>query len=109
MRSKEMHVKMPRNTVAVELEVMMLEVGEAVRHVFFARLNRLVPYLLAIALNTDFTSNGGEISAGNELWADAAVTQLRSRKIQIVVALELVIGKFIAHAKTDTVRRPIFS
>src|SRR5580704_17921149 len=98
MGSEEVDVDVAGYAMPFEFEMMMFEVGQTVRHVFFASLDCLPPYRFTITLDADVAGDGTKIAAHNQLRADAALAQLGAGEIEIVLALELVIGKLIAGA-----------
>src|SRR5271163_541367 len=103
-----MHVEIPGQAMTIELKVMMFQVSETVRHILFPGLNRFLPYRCAIALDSHFTSDRTEVAANYQLRTNAALTQLRSGKVQIVMAFKLMIAELVAHTKPDAVRRAVF-
>src|SRR5271170_7630049 len=103
-----MHVEIPGQAMTIELEVMMFQVSETVRHILFPGLNRFLPYRCASALDSHFTSDGTEVAANYQFRANAALAQLRTSKVQIVMLLKFVIAELVADTKTDAVRRAVF-
>src|ERR1035438_4212426 len=90
-----------------EFEVMVLQIGEAVRHDFFARLDRLLPKWRAAAFDADLAGHRAKRGADDQFRTDAALAKLGARKVQIVTPFEKVIGEFISCAHADAVRRAI--
>ena len=105
--AEEVHVHVAGLAVAFELEVMVLEVGEAVAHVLFAGLDGLLPEGLAVALDADLAGDRLKVRADDQLRTEAAGAQLRAREVEVVALLELVIGEFVADRHADAMRRAV--
>src|SRR5215467_12214576 len=106
-RSEVMDVDVARPTVSIELEMMMLHVVEAVRHVRFAGDDLLRPDDGSVPLDDDRAGDGIERRAYDELRTERAGANLRAREIEIVSLLEPVIGELVAVAHPDSPRLPV--
>src|ERR1019366_8442975 len=87
-----------------EFEVMVFQIGNAMRHVFLASLNRLLPERRAVALDADLASDRSKLRADNQLRPDAALAELGACKVQIVASFKAVIREFITRAHANAVR-----
>ena len=96
MRAEEVNVHIAWLAVTCEFEVMMLEIGEAVAHVFLTGLNLLRPDGFFSALDSHFAGDRLERCTDDELRTDAAGAEFRSGEIEIVALFELVVGELIA-------------
>ena len=90
-------------------EMMMLEIGDRMRHVGLARQERLFPERLAIAQDARRAANVGRQVADQDFRAEGGVAQLRMRQIEIIDALGDVVGKFVRQGKADAKRRAVIA
>src|SRR5947209_8281161 len=90
--------------VAFELEVMVLEVGEAVAHVRLSALDVFLPEDLVPTPNVHVARDGGEVRANHELRAKAAGAELGAGKIQVIALFKLMVGELVANGETSAVR-----
>src|SRR6202022_2716833 len=86
-----------------ELEVMMLQVCEAVAHIAFAGGNLLMPDGSAAALDAGLSVDVVEVVADDQLRSEAAGPQLRPSKVEVVALLELVVGELVAGGHADAI------
>src|SRR5215469_2237221 len=91
-----------------EFEMVMLEVGEAVAHVLLAGSNLLLPDRPTVAEDAHCSGDVVEPGIDHQFRADAAVAKLRSREIEIIAALEDVIGEFVSRGHADPPGRAVF-
>src|SRR5260370_6513371 len=95
--------------VSLKLEVMVFEISETVAHIFFPGLHLLRPDRLCSTLNPNLSCNRLKRSANHKLRPQAAGTQLRARKIQIVSLLKLVIRELVPPGQPNAIRRAILA
>ena len=88
MSAEEVHMDASGNAVPLVFEVMVLEVSNAVRHVLFACLDRLMPQREATALDADLAGDRTKLGTDNQLGTDAALAKLGAREVEIIVTLE---------------------
>src|SRR5882762_6155329 len=94
-------------TVAGKLEVMMLQVREAMAHVVFTGCNLFLPNGRTSTFNPDFSVHIAEIIADDELRSQTARTQLRCREIEIISPFEFVIRELIPRRHSDAMRNAV--
>src|SRR5260370_1868121 len=95
--------------VSLKLEVMVFEISETVAHIFFPGLHLLRPASLCSRPSPNLSCNRLKRSANHKLRPQAAGTQLRARKIQIVSLLKLVIGELVPRGHPNAIRRAILA
>src|SRR5579859_3209706 len=77
-RAEEMHVQVPRAAVRRVLEVVMLDVGEAMAHGGLARSNAALPKNTPAPLDPHRAGDRAEIGVDHQLGTEAAAPELRS-------------------------------
>src|SRR5689334_24658128 len=85
----------------VIFEMVMLEIGKGVRHVGFAREERLLPDHLALTLDARHAPYVGGRRSYADLRAEARRAQFRMSEEKIVDALGHMVGEFIRQSEAD--------
>ena len=85
-------------------EVMVFEIGDGVRHVRFARQERLFPQRLAVAHDARGAADVGRQVADQNLRSERGVAQLGMGEEEIVHALGDMVGKFVRQREADAER-----
>jgi hypothetical protein len=101
------HVHVARAAEVAVLEVMVLEVGDGVRHVVVAGEPGVAPQRLAVAREAGAARHAGRQLAQQQLGAVGALTQLGMRQVEIVLALHHVVRIFVAEREADPVYRGV--
>ncbi len=91
-----MNVHVSRAPMQLELEVVVLQVAQAVGHFFFAARDRLRPELLAAAGNGHRTGHGSKIRIDHQLGSNRTGAQLRSRQVEVVLLFEAMVRELVA-------------
>src|SRR5579863_9683713 len=86
----------PGPAVRIEFEVVMLDIPQAVAHFRLARANLLPPQHARIALDHHLARHRLKIRVEHELGPDRTGANLRTRQVQIILLLELMIGKLVS-------------
>src|SRR5579863_565147 len=94
--AEKMHVQVPGPAVRIEFEVVMLDIPQAVAHFRLARANLLPPQHARIALDHHLARHRLKIRVEHELGPDRTGANLRTRQVQIILLLELMIGKLVS-------------
>src|ERR1700676_435122 len=102
VRTQEMDMHNAGLAVGSKFEMMMLEIGEAVAHIQFARSNLLLPDGFAVAQDAHSSGYVVEPCVDHQFRTDAACPQLRTRQVEIVSAFEDVIGEFVSCGHSDS-------
>ena len=102
--AEEMDVDVAGAAMRFELEMVMLDVAQAVAHFGFAGTDFFVPERFAGALDGDFTGDGIELGVKDDFRAEGTGAQFRACQIQIILFFEYVVGKFVAAGHADAVR-----
>src|SRR5687768_10449803 len=79
------HVDVSRPPVGLELEVMLLDVPQAVAHLVLSGENVLRPKLGACMLDRHLACYRAEIAVENQLRPESTSADLRTREIQVVL------------------------
>src|SRR6266481_4610466 len=96
MSAEKMNVYVSRATVQLELEMVMLQVAEAVGHFLFAARDGLRPEVTATAFNGHRTRHSSKIRINHKFGPDGTGAQLRSCEVEVVLLLEAMVRKFVA-------------
>src|SRR5579872_6990388 len=102
VRTHEVDVQGAGLAVKGEFEMVVLEIRQAVTHVVLAGGDLFLPQHVVAAEDAHRTRNVVEHGIDHELRADAAHAQLRSGKVEVVAALEDMIGELIARRHPDS-------
>src|SRR5580658_3927929 len=97
-------MQVPRPAELRVLEVVMLEISNRVRHVFFPGQKMLFPDRLPFSQHPAHSFQRLWNFTETQRRTKTAVTELRMSKPQIVLPLREVIRKFIAQGEPDPVR-----
>src|SRR5882757_8468775 len=107
MSAEKMNVYVSRATVQLELEMVVLQVAQAVGHFLFAARNGLRPEGPATAFYSDRTWHGSKIRINHKFRPDGTGAQLRSGEVQVVLLLEAMVRKFVPLGHAHAIRPAI--
>src|SRR4029077_10272242 len=94
--SEKMNVHVPRAAMSLKLEMMMLEVAQAMTHFGLARPESARPEHTSLAINLDLRRDRRELWIDDEFRAQCAGSEFRSCQVQIVLLLESMIRELVA-------------
>src|SRR5205823_6623668 len=89
---EEMNVNIPGDSMRLDLEMMMFEIGKGMAHPLFAAGKLPLPDRLSVALDSCSPAHFDKIRIDNQLRPDRAGAQFRLRQIKIVFGLKHVVG-----------------
>nr|GEU28270.1 hypothetical protein [Tanacetum cinerariifolium] len=103
--AEEVDVHIARTVEQRVLEVVVLQVGDGVRHILLAAEERLFPAYLAVhAVDARRAFDMGRRFAHQQRGTQAAHAQLGVGQVQVVLALGHVVRELVADGETDAVR-----
>src|SRR5262249_35813766 len=82
--AEEMDVDLSRLAVSCKLEMVVLEVGETMTHVRLAGGDLGFPKRGPFTLDTNMARNVTELRTNDQLWTEAASTQLRASQVKVI-------------------------
>ena len=109
VRSEEMDMNLAWPAVPFKLEMMVLDVVQAVTHFGFSGAETLAPKHVAVPFDRRGHRDRLEFCIHHEFWPKGTSAQLRAREVQIILLFELMIGKLIADRKAHAIRPAIRS
>src|SRR6476619_7729626 len=107
MGAEEVHVDVAWPAMGAELEVMVLDVAQAVAHLGLAAGDCARPDGSTVAFDADLALDRLELRRQPELWSDRGRPQLRASEVEVVPALEDMIREFVPRREAHAARRPI--
>ena len=97
-------MKVARTTEQIVLEVMILQVGNRMRHIGFAGQERLFPDRLAAAQDARGPTNVRRQLADQDFGTEGSVAQLGMGEEEIVHPLRHMVGEFVGEGEADAQR-----
>ena len=107
IRAEIMHMRVARAAVRLELEMVVLNIREAVAHLGLAGADGLRPDDFPRALDLTSPGHGGKFRRDDQFRPERAGAHFRSREVQVIFLFEHVVGKFIAQRQAHAPRPPV--